>query len=167
MRRLLSALSLLLVAGSAAAEEPPFITSRALTPALATEGVMAAIDDCATRGYQVTVALVGRDGELLAFARHPLAGPHTIEVARRKAWTANTFRTATLDLQAREASRFMRDIPGALLIGGGVPVNVGGHIYGAMGVSGAPAEKHPGDVDQACAESGIAAMAETLELAGD
>jgi uncharacterized protein GlcG (DUF336 family) len=167
MRRLLTSLSLLAVVGIATAEEAPFVTTRALTPGLATDGVMAAMDDCAARGYQVAVALVGRDGNLLAFARHPLAGPHTIEVARRKAWTANTFRTATTALQARETSRFMRDIPGALLIGGGVPVNVGGHIYGAMGVSGAPAEKTPGDVDQLCAEAGIAAMADTLELGGD
>jgi uncharacterized protein GlcG (DUF336 family) len=167
MRRLISALSLLSAVGAVQAEENPFVTSRALTPAIATEGVMAAVDDCAKRGYQVTVALVGRDGNLLAFARHPLAGPHTIEVAKRKAWTANTFRTATLALQARDTSEFMRDIPGALLIGGGVPINVAGHIYGAMGVSGAPREKAPGDVDHWCAEAGIAAMAETLELAGD
>ena len=167
MRKLSYALGLFAAVNTAQAEEAPYITSRALTPAIATEGVMAALDDCAKRGYQTAVALVGRDGNLLAFARHPLAGPHTIEVARGKAWTANTFRTATLSLQAGDNAAFMSTIPGALIIGGGVPINVGGHIYGAMGVSGAPREKQPGDVDHACAEAGIAAMAETLELAGD
>jgi uncharacterized protein GlcG (DUF336 family) len=167
MRKLTATLSLLACLGVVQAEEAPYVTTRALTPALATEGVMAAVDDCARRGFQVTVALVGRDGNLLAFARHPLAGPHTIEVAQRKAWTANTFRTPTLTLQAGDNADFMSTIPGALLIGGGVPVNVAGHLYGAMGVSGAPREKAPGDVDHWCAEVGIAAMAETLEMAGD
>lgn len=167
MRRLIAALSLIATVTIAHAEQAPFVTTRALAPALTSAGVMAAVDDCARRGYQVAVALVGRDGDLLAFARHPLAGPHTIAVAERKAWTANSFRTATTTLMTRETNRFMRDIPGALLIGGGVPINVGGHFYGAIGVSGAPAEKSPGDVDHACAEAGIAAMAETLELAGD
>ena len=153
--------------GAVHADNPPFVTTRALTPAIAQQGVMAALDACAARGYQVTVALVGRDGQLLAFARHPLAGPHTIEVAQRKAWTANSFRTATSTLMAGNSSSFMRDIPGALLIGGGLPINVGGHIYGAVGVSGAPAEKAPGDVDHDCAVAGIAAISEPLELAGD
>lgn len=149
------------------ADSPPFVTTRTLAPAVAQQAVMAALDACAGRGYQVAVALVGRDGQLLAFARDPLAGPHTIAVAQRKAWTANSFRTATSALMERDSSSFMRDIPGALLIGGGVPVTVGGHLYGGLGVSGAPAEKSPGDVDHGCAQAGIAAISETLELAGD
>lgn len=153
--------------GIAHADAPPFVTTRALTPALTQQAVGAALADCAGRGYQVTVALVGRDGNLLALTRHPLAGPHTIEVARAKAWTANTFRTDTSSLMTRETNRFMRDIPGALLIGGGVPINVGGHLYGAIGVSGAPAEQTPGDMDQQCALAGIAAISDTLEMAGD
>lgn len=151
----------------ALAEEPPYVTSRALAPTLSQQAVNGALADCAKRGYQVTVALVGRDGNLLAMTRHPLAGPHTIEVARAKAWTANTFRTDTSTLMVRETNRFMRDIPGALLIGGGVPINVGGHIYGAIGVSGAPADKSPGDVDHDCAMAGIAAIRDTLELGAD
>lgn len=160
---LLATLSLCAL-GTARAEAPSYVTTRALAPALSQQAVAAALDDCAARGYQVTVALVGRDGNLLAFTRHPLAGPHTIEVAERKAWTANTFRTDTSALMARETNPFMRDIPGALLIGGGVPINVGGHIYGAIGVSGAPAQKSPGDVDHDCAVAGIAAISDTLQL---
>jgi uncharacterized protein GlcG (DUF336 family) len=146
------------------ADSPAFVTTRSITPQLAQQGVMAALNDCAARGYPVTVALVGRDGRLLAFARDPLAGPHTIEVAQRKAYTANTFRAITSSLMGRT---FMRDIPGVLLIGGGLPIEAGGHVYGALAVSGAPAKQTPGDVDELCASAGLTALTDTLELAGD
>lgn len=149
---------------TAQAEAPPFVSTRSLSPALAQQGVMAALDDCAARGYQVAVALVGRDGRLLAFARDPLAGPHTIDVAQGKAYTATTFRAATTALMERD---FMRDIPGVLVIGGGLPIQAGGHFYGGIGVSGAPAQKSPGDVDELCAQAGLRALTDTLELAGD
>jgi uncharacterized protein GlcG (DUF336 family) len=161
--RLLPLLGAISIA-SAQAEAPAYVTTRALTPALAQQGVMAALQDCATRGYQVAVALVGRDGRLLAFARDPLAGPHTIDVAKGKAYTSTTFRSSTTSLMGRE---FMRDIPGVLVIGGGLPIQAAGHFYGGIGVSGAPAQKTPGDVDELCAQAGISAITDTLELAGD
>lgn len=163
MRHLLPLLSLGLIA-SAQAENPPYVHLRAVTPAIAQQGVMAALDDCAARGYQVAVALVGRDGRLLAFARAPLAGPHTIDVAQGKAYTATTFRADTGTLIGRD---FMADIPGVMRIGGGLPIQVGGHLYGGIGVSGAPQQRTPGDTDGLCAQAGVKAMADTLELAGD
>ncbi len=125
---------------------------------------MAAIDDCAARGFQVAVALVGRDGRLLFFARDPLAGPHTIDVAQGKAYTAVTFRADTGTLATRT---FMADIPGVMRIGGGLPIQAGGHFYGGIGVSGAPQRQTPGDTDALCTQAGLAAMGETLELTGD
>ncbi len=145
------------------ADDNMHVTTRSLSTPLAAQLARAIYDDCAGRGYQVAVAVVARDGGLLAFLRSPLAGPHTIDVSRSKAYTAATFKTATSQLMAQE---FMRDIPGVLLIGGGLPVNVGGHFYGAVGVSGAPAEKQPGDVDEACARTGLEAIAEEIELGG-
>lgn len=148
----------------ALAEAPPFATLRALTPQVAQQGVTAALDDCAKRGYQVAVALVGRDGRLLAFTRDPLAGPHTIDVAQGKAYTATTFRADTGTLGSQT---FMRDIPGVMRIGGGLPIQVGGHFYGGIGVSGAPQQKSPGDTDALCAKAGLQAMSDILELSGD
>ena len=109
-------------------------------------------------------SVVGRDGRLLAMVRSPLSGPHTIKVSEGKAFTAATFRTGTSQLMGRD---FMRDIPGALIFGGGLPINIGGHFYGGVGVSGAPENDKPGDVDDECAAAGIAAVAEEIELAGD
>ena len=139
------------------------VTTRSLSAPMASQLAQAAYDDCTKRGYQVAVAVVARDGSLLAFVRNPLAGTHTIEVSQRKAWTSASFKAPTTQLMGRD---FMRDIPGALLIGGGMPINVGGYFYGAVGVSGAPAEKKPGDVDDFCAEAGIEAIAEEIEMGG-
>jgi uncharacterized protein GlcG (DUF336 family) len=58
----------------------------------------------------------------------------------------------------------MRDIPDALIFGGGLPINIGGYFYGGVGVSGAPEKKEPGDIDDECAKAGIEAVAEEIEL---
>lgn len=145
------------------AEDEIQVTTRSLSAPIASQLAKAAYEDCTARGFQVAVAVVARDGSLLSFIRNPLAGPHTIEVSQRKAWTSATFKAPTTQLMGRE---FMRDIPGALLIGGGMPINVGGYFYGAVGVSGAPAEKKPGDVDDACAQAGINAVSEDIEMDG-
>ena len=54
----------------------------------------------------------------------------------------------------------LRHTPRFAAIGGGVLVEGGGSLMGAIGVSGAPG----GDADHACASAGIAAISEELEL---
>ena len=49
-------------------------------------------------------------------------------------------------------------IDGALMLGGGVPVDAAGSLVGAVGVSGAPS----GEIDDACARAGIDAVAADL-----
>jgi uncharacterized protein GlcG (DUF336 family) len=144
------------------ASDATHVTIRSLTSAMALKLANAAYEDCAARGYHVAVAVTGRDGRLLSFVRSPLSGPHTIEVSQRKAFTATTFKTSTTQLMERG---FTRDIPGTLIVGGGLPINIAGHFYGGVGVSGAPRQQKPGDVDELCAAAGIAAVAEDLEMA--
>ena len=52
------------------------------------------------------------------------------------------------------------NLPGAVIIGGGLVVESGGTLVGAIGVSGAPG----GDADEACAEAGIAAIQFKLDF---
>ena len=59
----------------------------------------------------------------------------------------------------------LKHAPGVLLVGGGIPVRIGGHMYGAIGVSGAPAKKRTGDIDHACAQKGIDTIKEAIEFA--
>ncbi|MDR9435642.1 MAG: heme-binding protein, partial [Thiohalophilus sp.] len=45
---------------------------------------------------------------------------------------------------------------------GGIPINVGGSIMGGIGVSGAPS----GEIDEKCAEAGLAAVEMDLQMEG-
>jgi uncharacterized protein GlcG (DUF336 family) len=127
-----------------------------LKPEVANRIVVAAIAECDKRGYQTSAAVVGRDGNLLAFLRSPLSGPHTVETSQRKAYTAASLQAPTSRMQSRPDLSFA---PGMLLIVGGVPICAAGSCYGGVAVAGAdPA------IDEKCAEAGIAAVQDDLEF---
>jgi len=163
MKQLLTLAALLLFSTSAYAEAEAFVTSRSLSMELANKLVMTAASHCTKQGYQVSVAVTDRSGKLQAFVRNPLAGSHTIEVARLKAATSASFQTPTIDMM--EGFDQLGNAPGVLLVGGGLPIRIGGHMYGAVGVSGAPAKKRTGDVDHECGQAGITAIREDIEFA--
>ncbi|MBL4690646.1 MAG: heme-binding protein [Rhodospirillales bacterium] len=150
--------TLLLIPGIAGAEgEKPFMPLRFLSPELATQAVAAAVGDCTKRGYKVSAAVVDRAGNLAAFLRNPLSGPHTIKVAQRKAFSSATLQAPTSQMSSRADLSFA---PGILLIVGGVPINVGGNFYGGVAVAGAEPK-----IDEECAQTGVDAITETLEFA--
>ena len=153
-----------LTASISHAAEPAFINTRVMSFDTATTLAITAAKACRKMGYQVTASVVDRNGTLLAVARDPLSGTHTVEISRLKAFTSATFQTATLTM-TQDEFKALRDAPDVLLIGGGVPVLVGGQFYGAVGVSGAPAKKITGDIDDDCARQGIKAIEEALEFA--
>lgn len=158
--------TMLMVQAHADAEQkadPGAVEIKVLSAGLANAAVVAAAQHCRSAGYQVAVAVVDRGGNLLAFLRDPLAGPHTVEVSRLKAYSAVTYQAPTSAMMRREELRYT---PGLLLVGGGLPVEIGGSLYGAIGVSGAPAKKVTGDSDEECARAGIEAIRETLEFGG-
>ena len=135
-----------------------------LRPSLAVELAQATLANCQDGGYQVAVAVVDRFGQTQVVIRDRFAGAHTVDTATAKAWTASSFRTATLELdqniEAGTLSKGLRDIPGALVLGGGVPVESAGSIVGAVGVSGAPGP----DIDEDCARAGIEAISDRLDF---
>ena len=139
-------------------------TVRVLTPETALKASQAALAACRASGYQVAVAVVDRFGTAQTMLRDRFAGPHTPETAINKAWTAVSFRTGTTELaastQAGMASSGIRHLPRFVGVGGGVLIEVGGSIIGAVGVSGAP----NGSADDACAKAGIAAIKDEIEL---
>src|SRR6266702_4331976 len=51
-----------------------------------------ALDARKAMGYSASVVVVDRAGETLVSLRGAGSGPHTVENARRKAYTANTFK---------------------------------------------------------------------------
>ena len=147
-----------------AAEDDALVTFQVLAPGVAMSLAGAAMKDCNQRGFQVAVAVVDRFGVPQALVRDRFAGPHTPDTAIRKAWTAVSFRSDTLELaQATESGAPQsgaRDITNALMLGGGVMISVGGAMVGAVGVSGAPG----GEEDEACARAGIEAIQDQLPL---
>ena len=96
--------------------------------------------------------------------RDRFAGPHTTASAAGKAWTAVSFRTNTTELVASTQPGMpqgaVRGLPGAVVLGGGMVVQAGGSLVGAIGVSGAPG----GDADDACAKAGISAIQDKIDF---
>jgi uncharacterized protein GlcG (DUF336 family) len=139
-------------------------TVRVLTPETALKAAQAALGYCRGRGYQATVAVVDRMGVVQVLLRDRFAGPHTVDMARAKAYTAASFRTSTAELA--EATQFgraqsgIRNRPDVAAVGGGLTIEAGGSLLGGIGVSGAPGGKE----DEACATAGIEAIREDLEL---
>lgn len=145
-------------------------TLRSMTIKTANMATLAALQDCRKRGYSVAVATVDHGGNVQSLMRDRFAGPHTIETAIRKAWTANSFRQSTADLAGLlEEKRIPSQVannPGALLVGGGLVIQAAGEIIGGIGVSGAPPGKSERDsIDGDCAKAGLLAINETLEFA--
>jgi len=157
----------LLAAGAAAQaqeESEALVTFSSMKPEIAVKLAEATMESCREEGAQIAVAVVDRFGVLQVMLRDRFAGAHTPETARRKAWTAVSFRSDTLTLSettkpGSEAygANFITE---ALMLGGGVPVEAQGGIVGGVGVSGAPG----GEMDDACARAGIDAVAGDLEF---
>ena len=163
LKRFAAALTLTLALGGGTARaEEALISFKVLSPAAALELAQATLEACRNEGYQVAVAVVDRFGNTQVILRDRYAGPHTPETARRKAWTAVSFRTDTLELtklsQAGQEQSGVRQVTGALMIGGGVPVEAAGSIVAGIGVSGAPG----GPADDACARVGIEAIEDKI-----
>jgi uncharacterized protein GlcG (DUF336 family) len=152
-----------LAAGAQAQERGTFAV-RHLVPDTALKATRAALDDCRRRGYQVAVAVVDRSGVAQAMLRDRFAGPHTPTAATNKGWTAISFRTNTLEMaaetQAGRPSSGVRNWPQVVAVGGGVLIETGGTIVGAIGVSGAPT----GEADDLCAKAGIAAIRDDIDF---
>jgi uncharacterized protein GlcG (DUF336 family) len=153
----------LLFASTGTAAQPTF-SVKILTPETALKAARAALERCRASGYQVSVAVSDRMGVVQVLLRDRFAGPHTTEMASAKAYTAASFRTNTTELaEATQPGRpqsGIRNRPGVAAVGGGLTIEAGGALLGAIGVSGAPGGKE----DDACAAAGIAAIREELEL---
>jgi uncharacterized protein GlcG (DUF336 family) len=158
---LVMTLALALMGAPKALAQDALVSFKVLSPETAMKAAQAALDSCRAEGYQVSVVIVDRFGVAQVLIRDRFAGPHTPSTARRKAWTAVSFRTDTVELNAlSEANEFsgVRHVDGALMVGGGVPIEAAGSIVGGIGISGAPG----GQLDDDCARAGIAAIEDDI-----
>lgn len=137
---------------------------RLLAPETALAAAQAALKKCRDSGSQVAVAVVDRSGIVQVLLRDRYAGAHTPRTAAGKAWTAASFRASTTELarisQPGQPQSGLRNLPRAVLLGGGLLIEAQGSILGAIGVSGAPG----GAADDACAQAGIDAIRDKIEF---
>jgi uncharacterized protein GlcG (DUF336 family) len=140
------------------------VTQKAMSLDMAVSIAQGAVERCRADGFYVSVSVIDGSGLLKVFLRDEETGPHTIDLSRRKAFTALTFASrwksslaAATDWGTRLGSP-MPNVEGTTGLGGGVPIRAGKEVIGAVGVSGAVG----GDKDDACANAGIATVADKL-----
>ena len=89
------------------------------------------------------------------------ASPHTMENARRKAYTAMTFKMTTAEFIKRMATEPVRreqtTLPNVIAIDGGVPIKAGNDVVGGIGLSGSPG------VDTECVMAGMEKAKDQLQ----
>jgi len=135
---------------------------RDITWNLGLEIAQAAIAACALRNVQISVAVVDRAGRMRVFIASNNPTPHSLELARRKAYTARTFGRPTLEW--RDATEPGKDVFGqrqladVIPLGGGYPIKVGNETIGGVGVSG---NNQAGD--EGCAKAGVEKVADQLK----
>ena len=130
---------------------------------LAGQIASATVAACSAAGHNVTATVVDRAGGVRAVMRADNAGPHTLEASRLKAYTSASAKNTTLAMmegaQKNPAAANLVNIPGYLLLGGGVPVKVGNEVIGAVGVGGAPG----GNLDEQCAMAALDKVKDQLK----
>jgi len=103
------------------------------------EGAIAA---CAAKGYATSAVVVDADGETIVAMHGDGAPPHTMENARRKAYTAMTFKQPTAEyakklLDPASVAHQQVTLPNVIAIPGGQPIKAGNDVIGGIGVSDA------------------------------
>ncbi len=144
----------------AAAEEQMTVSVPRLTMETAGKMAHAAINECRKRGISISVTIVDRSGFPQVQLRDTIAPPVSWSISRKKAYTALNFNTPTSQLENYAQSGLGQMDEGLAFLAGGLPIKAGGRLYGGIGVSGAPS----GKTDEACAQAGIDAVIDDLEM---
>ncbi|MGI5204486.1 GlcG/HbpS family heme-binding protein [Spirillospora sp. CA-108201] len=125
---------------------------RVLTDSALVRATKALVQSARRHGNQhVTMVIMERAGTIRLVVRLRKSGPQTYESAKRKAYTAVAFGQPTSALAGNET---IKQIPGTLVLPGGVPVKYKGFPIAGIGVGGAP----DGRIDEAIANDVLAAI---------
>lgn len=145
----------------AASANAQLIQHRDLSYATALTIATGALEACKAMGYAASAVVVDRDGEMIVAIRGDNVGPHTVENARRKAYTAMTFKMTTqqfLDaMKTQPVRREQTSLPGVIAINGGVPIKIGSEVIGGAGLSGSPGR------DEECVNAGLEKVKDLLK----
>ena len=135
-------------------------TEKNISMGLALAIIQGALDQCTKDGYKVSVTIVDRSGNVAAQVRGDGTSPHTMEFSRLKAYTARIRNQPSLQvmkLLEDPTNGYLRQIPGLVGVGGGVPIHAGNEVIGGVGLSGSPG------VDEDCVNAGLEKVKDQLQ----
>lgn len=137
------------------------VTQKNISLAMAPTIAQAAVAQCESMGFKVSVTVADRAGLPIVMLRGDGAGLHTPEGAERKAYTARTFSQPSADFVKRLTERpetvGSRQYTRVLALAGGLPIKGGSEVVGAVGVSGSPGK------DDVGSQAGIDKVADQLK----
>jgi uncharacterized protein GlcG (DUF336 family) len=153
-----------LCATSPGRADEAIVTYKSIAPDTALELARAALATCRTNGYQVAVVVLDRFGQTLVLLRDRFAGLPAATTASDKAYTALSFRQSSGEfadaIRNGQLAAPLATLPHIVMLAGGLLIEAGGNLLGAVGVSGAPG----GDKDEACAKAGLDAIRDKLDF---
>jgi uncharacterized protein GlcG (DUF336 family) len=138
------------------------IVHKDLSLDIATALAEATVAACAAKSYAVSAVVVDRDGDTIVAMRGDEASPHTMENARRKAYTAMTFKQPTAEYAKKlqdpnSVAHQQVTLPNVIAIPGGQPIKSGNTVIGGVGASGSPG------VDDDCVNAGMDKVKDQLQ----
>jgi len=146
------------------ADDAAVVTYKSIAPDTALDLAKTALSTCRAHGYQVAVVVLDRFGQTLVLLRDRFAGLPAAGAANDKAYTALSFRLSSGDfaksVQSGRLSAGLAALPHIVTLQGGLIVEAGGTLLGAVGVSGAPG----GDKDEECAKAGLEVIRDKLDF---
>ncbi len=142
------------------------VTTRAVGRAAARAGIEAAIAQAEAIDCRCCVAVVDPGGHVVSYDRMDGAPIQSAQHARDKAVSAAGNGLATNEMWSSVADTpqlrsGVLKVAGLSILGGGVPVRLGGELVGAVGVSGSCGMEE----DHALAETAIAAILRAVDEA--
>ncbi|MBU0656756.1 MAG: heme-binding protein [Gammaproteobacteria bacterium] len=145
-----------------AKKAPDAINVKQISMELATDIAREAVLACREKGYNVAAAVVDRSASVQALLRDTMANRFTLQVAEEKANAVIMSGVSSADFRTNRADikDEMNEVDGIMVLDGGLKIESGGSLLGAVGVSGAPG----GDKDAECAQAALDKLAERLEF---
>lgn len=142
---------------------PELLVKRTLTHELARVGIDRAIEESRTMNCLTCIAVLDNAGHLISFDRMDGAPFQSSQLAQDKAYSVAGNGMATHEFweMAKDEPWLVHNlgqVPGLVVLGGGVPIYFNDEVIGAVGVSG----KSDMDEDRAIAEAAVAAILKAL-----
>lgn len=106
-----------------------------------------AIKEARKQKVNVSIVVLDRSGNVLVILKDDNAGLHTVDTAKRKAYTALTFKTTSAEFGKRAANfAALKEITDTITLPGGIVIKDKDEIIGSIGIGGAPSGKIDEDI---------------------